>query len=124
MALPIVVAAALKAAVTTALTKKLGKAVTDKLGGSVIADVVAEVSKDPVVINEISAEKPYQSRVAVGSVVAALGVVAPLVLRIFGVEVSEADVIEVGGALVTLGGAAFALYGRFVPGLKPLFSKA
>ena len=32
-------------------------------------------------------------------------------------------ILLLGVALFTLGGAGFALYGRFMPGLKPMFTK-
>lgn len=87
-----------------------------------IARVVAErVIQNPVMANELNAEKPYQSRVAVGSVTAALGVLAPIALNVLGIDTDASRVTEVIGAAVTLWGAGFALWGRFKSGLKPLF---
>ena len=105
---------ALPAILMAALAKHVGQAVAEK--------VVAQVTTDPVVKNEMNAEPWWQSRVAIGSIVAALGVVAPPVLSLFGVNVSADRIVEIGTALVTLGGALFALYGRLRSGLKPLFS--
>jgi len=105
---------ALPAILAAALAKQVGRAVAEK--------VVAEVTADPVVKNEMNAEPWWQSRVAIGSIVAALGVVAPPVLSLFGVNVSADRIVEIGTALVTLGGALFALYGRLRSGLKPLFA--
>ncbi len=125
MAIPIL-AAAIKAAVAKALADKLGnaalKTIAPTVTAAIVEDVVSTVTKDPVVKNEMNAEAPWQSRVAVGSVVSAIGVLAPLVLRLFGVDVSAERVVEIAGAVATLAGAGYALYGRFRSGLKPLFS--
>jgi hypothetical protein len=60
--------------------------------------------------------------VAVGSFVAALGVIVPQLGQLFGFD--GGYVMEVITAAVTLGGAVYALYGRFASGLKPLFSRS
>lgn len=98
-----------------ALAKQIGQSAAEK--------VVAQVTADPVVKNEMNAEPWWQSRVALGSIVAALGVVLPPLLALFGVDTTADKIVEFGTAVVTLGGALFALYGRFVSGLKPLFSR-
>lgn len=84
--------------------------------------VVKEIAADPVLKNELNVEAPYQSRVAVGAVVAALGVVVPPLAELFGWEVERNVIVEFTSSLVTLGGAGYALYGRFKGGLKPLFT--
>ena len=89
----------------------------------VAAAVLEELQQDPTFVNATNSEAPIQSRVAWGSVIAALGVVIPLVANIFGWKIDHARVVEIGSAVITLGGAGFALYGRFMPGLKPLFSR-
>lgn len=81
------------------------------------------IAADPVLKNELNAEAPYQSRVAIGSVVAALGVVAPPLLKLVGIDVAGSEIVEYGSAIMTLWGAGYALYGRFKSGLKPLFSR-
>ena len=106
---------ALPAILMAALAKHVGQAVAEK--------VVAQVTTDPVVKNEMNAEPWWQSRVAIGSIVAALGVVLPPLLALFGVDTSADKIVEFGTAIVTLGGALFALYGRLATGLKPLFSR-
>ena len=53
----------------------------------------------------------------------ALGVLIPLVAAPLGFNISADRVVEVVGAVVTIGGIIFTLYRRFVPGLKPMFSK-
>jgi hypothetical protein len=100
-----------------------------EVGGPLVAKAVREkVENDPVVRNEMNQEKPYQSRVAVGSTAAAVGVLVPAavqVLNALGFEITGATTdyaIEVISAGITLWGAGYALYGRFKKGLKPLFS--
>lgn len=105
---------ALPAILVGALAKQIGRAAAER--------VVNEVTNDPVVKNEMNAEPWWQSRVAVGSIVAALGVVLPPVLSLFGIDTSADKIVEFGTAIVTLGGALFALYGRLASGLKPLFA--
>lgn len=114
------IAAAIKAAVVKVVADKIGDRMTAKEAAD---DILAEVSADPKIINEVNAEKPWQSRVAWGSVVAALGVVVPIMAQVLGYDISGDRVVEVLSAFMTLAGAGFALYGRFKSGLKPLFSK-
>ena len=88
------------------------------------AKIEAVVAADPKAVNELSAEPIYQSRVVLGSVVSALGVVVPLVAKVVGYDVDGSYVVEVGCAVLTLWGAGYALYGRlWTGGLKPLFSR-
>lgn len=106
------------------IAKKLGSqkappAVADDIAKAVLEQVKA----DPVMKNEMNEEKPYQSRVALGAVVAALGVVVPVVGKVFGWTITGDQIVEFGSAVITLGGAGYALYGRFASGLKPLFSR-
>ena len=120
MVAPVIVGA-LTVAVRAALKRRF-QAVNDTTTKFAVEEIVDEVLEDQRVVNEISAERPWQSRVAWGSVVAALGVVAPVVARLFGYDLSGEQIVEFGSALVTLAGAAYALSGRFKSGLKPLFS--
>lgn len=106
---------ALPAILIGALAKQIGQAAAEK--------VVAQVTADPVVKNEMNAEPWWQSRVALGSIVASLGVVLPPLLALFGIDASADKIVEFGTAIITLGGALFALYGRLASGLKPLFSR-
>ena len=124
MAIPILAGSIAKAA-TKILAERLGdggKTVAPIVTTAIVNDLVTTVTGDPVVKNEMNAEAPWQSRVAVGSVVSALGVLVPIGLGLFGVDVSADRVVEISGAVVTLVGAGYALYGRFRSGLKPLFS--
>jgi len=106
---------------------KVASKAMDKKDASLAPKAVEEMAKaikaDPVLKNELSLEAPYQSRVAIGSVVAALGVVVPIVAKMVGWDVDSSYIVQVLEAVMTLGGALFALYGRFMPGLRPLFSR-
>lgn len=116
--LPSILAGAIEGAVKGAL-QKAPTASPDAIAGTVVKDLAA----NPVVVNEVSAEKPYQSRVAVGSAVSALGVIIPALGKLFGWDIDGNYVVDVITSAMTLGGALYALYGRFAPGLKPLFSR-
>lgn len=85
--------------------------------------VIEALGADKQFINATNSEPAYQSRVAWGAVIAALGVVVPPIARIIGFDVDGSAIVEFGGAVITLGGAGYALYGRFAQGLRPLFSK-
>jgi len=113
--LPMVVKAVLPMVVKAAIAREAGLAAANR--------IEADVAADPKAVNELSAEKPYQSRVAVGSVVSALGIIVPMIAKTLGYDVDGAYIVEVGAALVTLWGAGYALYGRFKSGLAPLFSR-
>ena len=82
-----------------------------------------EIASNPVAVNELSAEAPYQSRVAIGSVVSAIGIVVPTVSKLLGYDVDSNEIVQFLNAIVILWGAGYALYGRFASGLAPLFSK-
>lgn len=86
-------------------------------------EIVPKVTADPVIRNEISAEPWWQSRVALGSIVAALGIVLPPALGLLGIDLSETEFLRYADAVVTLAGALYAFYGRLASGLKPLFSR-
>ncbi len=85
--------------------------------------VIEALGQDKTFINATNSEPAYQSRVAWGAVIAALGVVVPPLAKVLGFDVDGSAIVEYGSALITLGGAGFALYGRFAKGLRPLFSK-
>ena len=85
--------------------------------------VIEALAQDQTFLNATNSEPAIQSRVAWGAVIAALGVVVPPLARLIGLDVEGAYIVEIGGALVTLGGAGFALYGRFAKGLRPMFSR-
>ena len=100
------------------------KAIIAKQTSHAVADEIERaVAADPVAVNELSAEAPYQSRVAVGSVVAAIGIVIPTLARLFGYDLDSNSIVQFLNALLILWGASYSLYGRFASGLAPLFSK-
>ena len=135
MAIPLIIGAAgkliLGKVVQTAVAKAVEKVGNDKTVpemkkadvAPVAVAIIEELQNDPTFVNQTNSEAPIQSRVAWGSVIAALGVVVPLVANIFGWNIDHARVVEIGSAVITLGGAGYALYGRFKSGLKPLFSR-
>lgn len=95
----------------------------------VVAQVVEQVVKsDPVLKNELNQESPVQSRVGWGGTIATLGAAGASFLQ-FAVlmgYITPDDSVRITGAVSALAGAIggiYALYGRFAPGLKPLFSK-
>lgn len=118
MGFPIAILAeiALKVA-SRALDKK------NRVSPQAIEAVAKEIAADPVLKNELNAEAPYQSRVAIGSVIAALGVVIPPLAGLLGWKVDGNAIVAFGSSIVTLAGAGYALYGRFRSGLKPLFER-
>jgi hypothetical protein len=135
MAIPLIIGAAGKLILGKVVQVAVAKAV-EKVGNDktvpemkkadvapVATAVIEELQKDPTFVNATNSEPAYQSRVAWGSVVSALGVLLPLVANIFGWDLDQARIIEIGSAVITLGGAGYALYGRFMPGLRPLFSR-
>ena len=127
MAIPVIAGVLLKVAgpiIAAKIGQRLSQREAEDMTVTVVKEIVDQVTADPVVKNEMNAEQPYQSRVAWGSVIAALGVLIPLVANVFGYDVDQARIVEIGSALVTIGGAGYALYGRFKSGLKPLFSNA
>ena len=105
---------------------KVAAKALDRKGADMAPKAVEEMARaiadDPVLKNEVNAEAPYQSRVAIGSVVAALGVVLPALADLLGWSLDGNKIVEFSSGVVTLAGAGFALYGRFKSGLKPLFA--
>lgn len=119
MALPAIFFPVIRAAIETAL--KNGK--TSPAG--IAAEVEATMAADPVVKNEMNAEAPIQSRVGVGGAsgfIGGLGILVPIIAGWFGYDIRPDRVIEIGFAVLAVWGPAYALYGRFKSGLKPLFS--
>lgn len=78
------------------------------------------IKSDPAALNDLNGEAWYRSRVGIGSLVAAVSVVLPPLANMAGWGVTSSEIAEFGQALITLGGAVYALYGRFWPGLKPI----
>ena len=95
----------------------------------VVVEAVKEaIAADPVLKNELNAEKPIQSRVLWGNGIAAAGtIISGLVpvAQAFGLitEQEGLAIVQGFGAVVALGGVGLSVYGRLASGLKPLFSK-
>lgn len=125
MAIPVLAGAVMKIAaplIVAKLAGKVSKKEADDIAAQTVQAIVTQVTADPVLKNEMNAEPWWQSRVALGSIIAAIGVLLPTVLRLFGVEANEGEILRHLDAVVTLAGALYALYGRLASGLKPLFS--
>ncbi len=126
MAIPVLAGVVMKIAaplIVQKLAGKVSKKEADDIAAQTVQEIVTQVTADPVVKNAISAEPWYQSRVALGSIVAAVGVLLPTVLGLFGIKADEGDILRHLDAVLTLAGALYALYGRLSSGLKPLFSR-
>lgn len=126
MAIPVLAGAVMKVAAPLIVAKLAGKVSrkeADDIAAQTVQAIVTQVTADPVLKNEMNAEPWWQSRVALGSIVAAIGVLLPTALRLFGIEAKESDILRHLDAIVTLAGALYALYGRLASGLKPLFSR-
>jgi len=141
MGLP-VIAMAVQAAVSSVLQNRLGKEAAGRVTAKLVEEIVAKVAGDPVVKNELNAEAPWQSRVAVGAAAVIAGQAMPsiepigqaietllppfiAVINWFGADMSlpaPGSITRFLGAVMTLSGAAYVLYGRFKAGLKPLFA--
>lgn len=127
MGIPAIAGLVAKIAGPIIVAKLAGKAGTPSLAQvndlteAVKQEVAEQIAASPVIRNELNAEAWWQSRVGWGAIIASLGVLLPPALRLFGVDVSESDILRHGDAVLTLAGALYALYGRFWPGLKPLF---
>lgn len=81
-------------------------------------------SNDPTVVNAMNGEKPHQSRVVMGSLLALIGggfMGAAQLYAMF--EAGSFDPEMAGASLAAILGAGWALYGRLKSGLKPLFSR-
>jgi uncharacterized membrane protein len=84
------------------------------------------IAADPVLKNELNAEKPSQSRVLWGNGIAAVGTIISGLIPVaqafgFVTEEEGAAIVQGFGAIVALGGVAYSVYGRLASGLKPLF---
>lgn len=102
--------------------------VTSPAGTTTKEEVVDALANNPVVVNQLNAEEPVQSRVAWGSVIATAGSTIAGVTAMgsaMGWLTPDEGAAITGGVtgLVGAAGALYALYGRFATGLKPLFSR-
>ncbi len=129
MPIPLVVGAVLgtvvKTAIREAVTSATSKTVVTSHPNVVAKEVIENLSNDPKFVNATNSEKPMESRVTLGSATGFLGGLAfllPILLNQFNVHVSTDYVLQFGGAVLAVWGPAYALWGRWAPGLKPLFS--
>lgn len=124
------------------IAKKVGQKASPAVADDIAKAVLEQVKADPVMKNEMNEEPWYQSGVIAGlaggvagqAIVMtplgdALEVLAPSVvwlINLFGVGLPSPEPGAVKtyiGALVTVGGIAYAGYRRLASGLKPLFSR-
>ncbi len=129
MPLPVIVGAVLgsvvKASIKEAVTHATAKTVVTSHPNQVAKDVVEALAADPKFVNATNSETPVESRVTLGSTTGFLGGLAfllPILLKQFGINVGSDYILQFGGAVLAVWGPAYSLYGRWMPGLKPLFS--
>ena len=94
-----------------------------QIGKEVQERVAEAVKNDPEVMNEMNAERPVQSRVMWGGASAFFGAVGLILVQLSNHDFPSYDWEILGPALVTVWGGFYTLYGRFWPGLKPLFRR-
>jgi hypothetical protein len=118
-----VLTGAIEAAVTGAIGAKATK--PDAVNAdAVAAEVVKRLGQNQLVVNEVSAEKPIQSRVVVGSTIALIGAFFTAAGSLWAMVKSGDVNIELASVqIATMWGAGYALYGRLASGLTPLFSR-
>src|SRR5688572_13492360 len=108
MPIPLIIGAAgkliLGKVVQTAVAKAVEKVGNDRTVpemkkadvAPVATAIIEELQNDPTFVNQTNSEAPIQSRVAWGSVIAALGVLVPLVANVFGYDLEQARIVEIG----------------------------
>lgn len=107
--------------VTAAIVKAPEVPVTASQTGEV-KEVVQTAIQSSVAGNKLNLEETYQSRVFWGVVVGAVATI----LKPFNIVPLPEEIdqwVEALNSLTILGGIGYAAYGRFWPGLKPLFSR-
>lgn len=95
----------------------------------VVTQIVTDsVKSDPQLANALNAESPLQSRVGWGGTATLLIAIGVIMRMTFPLDQTWQHILTgtfewdiFGSQLAIIGGAAFALYGRFKTGLKPLF---
>lgn len=102
-------------------------ALTDSRGAvnptQVARDAAKRIASDPVMVNELNAEAPIQSRVVVGSTIGLVGMM--IVSGAHLIEMVQSGTVDISIAaaeVAAMWGAGYALYGRLSNGLRPLFS--
>ena len=134
MPIPIVLAGVGKRILGTAVRGAIARAVQEVASDKNVPEmartaarpvataVIEALAQDQQFVNASNSEPLYQSGIAWGAGITALGVLVPMVANLFGVHIAAERVVEIGGSIVTIAGIAFTLYRRFMPGLRPLFS--
>lgn len=113
----------LKSAISTAINESTPDTISKSQATAAAAKTVEAMKGDPVLANATNQEPLVQSRIVVGG---STGAIASIVYLIFevaknGLNYAAYDQAALVAALVALWGAAYALYGRLTPGLKPMF---
>lgn len=113
----------LKSAIAGAVDKSTGPEVSKAKAESVAAVAVAEIKADPVAMNALNQEPLVQSGVVWGGSAGLLSAIAAILLQVadHGDNYAAYELEVVGPSVMMLGSAAFTLYRRITPGLKPLF---
>lgn len=84
--------------------------------------IVKEISKDPVLINQMNLENPVLSRTAQGGFVTVFMAALALYQLVWGVPVIEWDLNIVGPLFGVVAGGAWTLWGRLRGNLPPAFN--
>lgn len=115
--------ARLTAAISTAIDKGTGPEVSKGEANVAAVNTVTAMKQDPVLANATNQEPLVQSRIVVGGSTGAATAIFFIGWQVFlhGSDFGAYDGEVMALAGTTLWGAAFALYGRLMPGLKPLF---
>lgn len=131
MGIPVLVAGLARIAmnrdVRDAIVRAVAKTPVSTVTQHEIVEVAGKLATDPKFINATNAERPIQSRVTIGgsqSFIGGLAFLLPMILPYLGVNVSEAWLLQLFGAIVAVWGGFYTLWGRWAPDLKPLFATA
>lgn len=122
MALPAIIGSILVPVLVEGVKAALDRGLSPKQAAQEAAD---RAISDPAIQNQMNAEKPYQSRVVVGSSGALLPAIGYLIWAFssHGFDLAAYDPSSTFMAVMTVAGAGYALFGRLRSGLKPLFSR-
>lgn len=137
MPIPVIIAGAAKVALGNGVKSAIVSAVqsvakdkavpeiTPKDAPPVAGAILAELAQNPAFINATNSERWYQSGVAWGLNGVTAGAFALVMPQVFqhGYHLDRWDWPVAGPSVFILLSAAFGYIRRFVPGLKPLFSR-
>lgn len=116
---------AIVSAVQSVAKDKAVPEITPKDAPPVAGAILNELAQNPAFINATNSERWYQSGVAWslnGVTAGALALVMPQVIQ-HGYHLDRWDWDTAGPSVLVLASAGFGYIRRFVPGLKPLFSR-